>query len=60
MRIRPFRGKFVFRSTANRINDMFLSAPVPDYKELEKEAKEFEDYILEKRSAKKVSLSHKS
>lgn len=45
MRIRPFKGKWVSRNNANKINDMLLSAPKPDRTALKKESEEFIEYI---------------
>ncbi len=50
MRIKPYKGKFVFRGTANEIKDLFLAAKKPDRTALEKEAMEFEAFIKQKRS----------
>ena len=52
MRVKPYKGKFVFRKRANRVNDMFLSAVTPDRTELIQEAKEFEELIKLRRSMK--------
>ena len=52
MKLKPYKGKFVFRGTANKINDLLLSAKRPDRSALEKEAKEFERMIKERRSIK--------
>ena len=54
MKVKPFRGKFVGRKKANRVNDMFLSASRPDRTALKKESEEFLAYIREKRSIQKV------
>ena len=52
MRVKPYKGKFVFRKRANRVNDMFLSAVTPDRTKLIQEAKEFEELIKQRRSMK--------
>lgn len=50
LRVKPYKGKFVFRRTARRINRMFDSATVPDRTQLIQEAKEFEELIKQRRS----------
>lgn len=52
MRVKPYKGKFVFRKKANKVNNMFLSSEKPDRTMLIKEAKEFEELIRQKRSMK--------
>lgn len=52
-RTRPYKGKFLTRGRANRINDELLNAEVPDRTELEKEAAEFIEFIKEKRACAK-------
>lgn len=54
MKIRPFRGKFLTRRKANYINDLLQSATITHRSELEKEAKEFEIYMLEKRKNRHI------
>ena len=53
-RIKPYKGKWCSRTTANRINDMFLSAVTPDRTKLHKEAEEFAELMI------KQGLSRKS
>lgn len=52
IRIKPYKGKFVFRGKANKVNDMLLSASAPDRTLLIQEAKEFEELIKQRRSMK--------
>ena len=56
MKVKPWRGKFVFRGKANRINDMFLSAQKPDRTELEKEANDFIELIKMRRSLNRPNI----
>lgn len=49
IRIRPWKGKWASRRSANRANDMMESSVVPNHDALYKEAKEFEAYMLQKR-----------
>lgn len=48
-KVKPWHGKWLSRSKANKINDMFESAVVPDRTALKREADEFEAYMLAKR-----------
>lgn len=48
-KVKPWHGKWLSRAKANKINDMFESAVVPDQTALDKEADEFEKYMLAKR-----------
>ena len=50
MRVKPWRGKWVSRGKANRINDMFETCPVPDRTALHKEAELFKKQMLKLRS----------
>jgi len=59
VRVKPWKGKFVFRAKANKINDMLLSAPKPDRTELEKEAQEFIELIKERRSQGRYNVGIK-
>ena len=52
-RTRPYKGKYLTRGRANRINDALLNSEVPDRTELKKEAKEFIDFIRNKRACEK-------
>ena len=45
MRVKPYRGKYVSRRRAKRINDMLLSSKRPDRTALKKEAEEFIEYM---------------
>lgn len=51
LKAKPYKGRYTSRRSANRMNDMLLSAPTPDRSEMYKEAKEFEK-ILRVRRAK--------
>lgn len=52
-RTRPYKGKYLTRGRANRINDALLNSEVPDRTELKKEAKEFIEFIRNKRACEK-------
>ncbi len=54
MKVKPYKGKFLFRSQANKINDALLSVGKPDRTALEKEASEFIEYIKNKRLGKTI------
>lgn len=49
-RVRPWHGRWVSRRTANKINDMFDSAPMPDYTQMHQKAVEFKTEILKLRA----------
>ena len=51
MKVKPYKGKFVYRNTANRVNDMLVLATKPDRTELRKEAKEFIEIIRQRRAS---------
>lgn len=53
IRLRIFGREIVIKSTADKVNEIFQSATVPDRKELEREAKEYEE-ILRKRKERKM------
>lgn len=55
MRIRPYKGKYLSRHKANYINDILQSAKPTNRAELEKEAKEFEMYMLKVRQNRHTS-----
>lgn len=46
MRAKPWHGKWMSRSKANKINDMFDSTPMPDRTQMHKEAMEFKEQML--------------
>lgn len=48
-RVRPWHERWMSRKTAKRINDMFDSAPMPDYTQMHKEAVEFKNEMLKLR-----------
>ena len=48
-RIRPYKGKWCSRKTANEINDALQSAYTPDRTALKKEAEEYAAYLRAKR-----------
>ena len=50
MKVKPFKGRYVNRKKANRVNDFLLSSRKPDHTALKKEADEFIEYIKERRS----------
>ena len=54
MRVKPFKGKYVSRKRARRINDMLLSSQVPDRTALKKESEEFIEYMRMVYSKEKV------
>lgn len=53
-KIKPYKGKFLLRAQANRINDALASAKAPDRRALELEAKEFIDFIKSKRAKARI------
>ena len=53
MRVKPYKGKYAGRKSANYVNDMLLSSQKPDRTALKKESEEFIAYIREKRSMSK-------
>lgn len=51
LKIKLFKKEFVFRSTADKVSDAFRNATVPDRTALEKEAKEYEQILYERKMA---------
>lgn len=45
IKARPFKGRFMTRRKANRINHALLTSERPDRTVIEKEAKEFIEFI---------------
>ena len=58
MKIRVFRGKWLPRRKRKYINNLLQTTKPPNREELEKEAKEFEEYML--RRKKEVTLENMS
>ena len=52
IKVKPYRGRFMTRNKANKINDALFSAKVPDRTELKKEAEEFINFIKKQRAIK--------
>ncbi len=51
LKVRLFKKEFTFRSTAEKVNDFFRNAVVPDRTALQKEAKEYEKILYERKMA---------
>lgn len=51
IKLKPYKGRYCSRRTANMINDFFMSLPTPDDTKLKKEAEEFKKIIIERRKA---------
>ena len=56
MKIRAFRGKWLSRKKRKHINNLLQSAKPINREELEKEAKEFEEYMLQRKKNQKKKL----
>lgn len=52
IRVKPYKGKYCSRRTANILNDFFGSLEKPDRDALQKEAAEFRDLIISRRAAR--------
>lgn len=50
LRVKPYKGKHVSRRQASRMNNIILSASVPDRSEMYKEAQEFEKILKVRRA----------
>lgn len=56
MKIRAFRGKWLSRKKRKYINNLLRSAKPINREELEKEAKEFEEYMLQSKKKRNKEL----
>lgn len=56
IRIKPYKGKYCTRKMANFLNDFFASLQPPDRTQLEQEAAEFRQLMLNRRSSKGANI----
>lgn len=53
IRVKPFKGKFLFKHQAEEINEALLNSEKPERSKLQKEADEFIEFIKRKRASAK-------